>query len=399
MKDKITIIGAGPAGLFCALQLLERGYAVDLYDQMAGVGKKFLIAGNGGLNLTHSEPLDLFAKKYGKNKELFTSLLKEFSPQDLRVWCKELGVETFVGTSGRVFPEKLKAAEILSNWKKKLNSFDQFELFLDHRLVNIATDKLLTFDHTSQQVEVRSARTIFALGGASWKQTGSNGKWKELFENVGISVTSFLPMNCGFERPWSSYFLDKTNHTPLKNVSLTIDEHHVRGEMMLTPFGIEGGVVYAVSNIIRDKILSCGSASIAIDLKPDLPFDKILVKLKARKQKVSLSNFLRKVIHLDKYAISLLRELSDPKQFDQVDYLAMQIKSLKIELFAARPLAEAISTSGGVAFEGLSEDLESINIPGFYIVGEMLDFDAPTGGYLLQGCFSTAWRVVTAIDR
>ena len=395
-KEKVTIVGAGPSGLFCAYQLLKRGYAVDLYDQMSGVGKKFLIAGDGGLNITHSEDLKTFATRYGKNEEAFSSLLNDFSPQDLRSWCEELEVKTFVGTSGRVFPEKLKAAEILLNWLKVLKSYQNFNLFLKHRLLNVSNDKELTFEG---ELKVKASTVIFALGGASWEKTGSDGKWNELFENLGIEVEPFLPMNCGFEKPWSEHFISKVDRTPLKNITIKVGNQKVRGEVMLTPFGMEGGGIYALSNIIRDYILKEGKCFINLDLKPDFDNETILKKIKAKKPKDSLSNHLRKALKLDKAAIVLLRELTNRDTFEKPEYLAEQIKNLKVELFSMRPLSEAISTSGGVSFTGLTSDLEVKSIPGMYVVGEMLDWEAPTGGYLLQGCFSTAWRVVDAITK
>jgi uncharacterized flavoprotein (TIGR03862 family) len=396
MNEKVTIVGAGPSGLFCAHQLLKKGYAVDLYDQMSGAGKKFLIAGDGGLNITHSENLKRFSTRYGKDEEFFSKLLTDFSPKDLRSWCEELEVKTFVGTSGRVFPEKLKAAEILLNWLKVLKSYPGFNLFLKHRLTNVSKDKELTF---SENIKVQAHTLIFALGGASWEKTGSDGKWKEFFETLGIKVEPFLPMNCGFERPWSEHFISKVDRAPLKNITIKAGNQTVRGEVMLTPFGMEGGGIYALSNIIRDYILKEGKCFINLNLKPDLDKETILKKIKSKKPKDSLSNHLRRALKLDKAAIVLLRELSDPKRFEDFDYLTGQIKNLKVELFAMRPISEAISTSGGVSFTGLTSDLEVKEIPGMYIVGEMLDWEAPTGGYLLQGCFSTAWRVVEAITR
>jgi len=391
--SKIVIVGAGPGGLFCAYQLLKRGYEVDLFDQMSGVGKKFLIAGDGGLNLTHSEDIEIFSKRYGKDEELFKKLLNDFSPEDLRAWCKDLDVNTFVGTSGRVFPEKLKAAEILLNWLKVLKSYPGFNLYLKHKLVNVSKDKVLTFETG----EVKAETVIFALGGASWEKTGSDGLWKEFFETLGIKMKPFRPMNCGFERPWSEHFKSKVDRTPLKNILIKVKDRSVRGELMLTSFGVEGGGIYTVSNIIRDFIEDQGKCFIHLDLKPDWAKEVILEKIKAKKKKESLSNHLRKALKVDKAVIVLLRELTDPEKFEDPEYLVDQIKNLKIELFSTRPLSEAISTSGGVCFSGLTENLEVRDIPGMYIVGEMLDFEAPTGGYLLQGCFSTAWAVVESI--
>ncbi|MBT3584718.1 MAG: TIGR03862 family flavoprotein [Halobacteriovoraceae bacterium] len=395
MKEKIVIIGGGPAGLFCAYQLLIRNYSVDLYDQMSGVGKKFLVAGNGGLNLTHSEELSKFSAKYGKDQEFFKELLQEFSPQQLRDWCQEIDVPTFVGTSGRVFPEKLNAAEILLNWTKKLSSFPAYKLFLKHRLENITEERELIF---SNGLSIKPDKVIFALGGASWEKTGSDGFWAQLFSRLGVKLEPFLPMNCGFERDWSEPFKSKVNYHPLKNISIQFGEQKVRGEAMLTPFGIEGGAVYAISNQIRNTIMKKGKASIFLDLKPDLSLEEVIVKLKQQKSKDSLKNQLRKGLGLDSGSIMTIRELSAPEKLRDVEYLASQIKRLELELSAVRPLSEAISTSGGVSFSALDSHLQILDLPGYYIAGEMLDFEAPTGGYLLQGCFSSAWRIVQGID-
>ncbi len=396
-KEKITIIGGGPAGLFCAYHLLERGYAVDLYEQMSGLGKKFLVAGNGGLNLTHSEDINDFSKRYGKDEKYFADLLKGFSPQDLRLWCESIGVKTFVGSSGRIFPEKLNAAEILLNWIDKLKSYKAFRLFLKHRLINLSDEGVLTFSTEEKVFDVQGKTLIFALGGASWGKTGSDGKWKSLFEKCNIKLKPFLPMNCGFERQWSDYFVKKNDYHPLKNIVIKFNELSVRGEVMLTPFGLEGGGIYALSNHIRDEVLKQGQAEIILDLKPDWQEEFLLEKLNLKKPKESMSNHFRKSLNLDKIVLTLLKELLTPEELEENQLLAKKIKNCKIIVTNMRPISEAISTSGGVCFSELTTNLEIKQRPGIYIIGEMLDFEAPTGGYLLQGCFSTAWRVVQSI--
>jgi uncharacterized flavoprotein (TIGR03862 family) len=398
MKDKIIIVGGGPAGLFCAYKLLEQGFRVDLYDQMSGLGKKFLVAGNGGLNLTHSEELKVFGTRYGKDEKLFNSLINEFSPTDLRKFCSDLGIETFVGTSGRVFPKKLKAAEILLNWIKVLKSNENFNLFLKHRLINITSDKELSFEFENNIVQVQGKKIIFALGGASWEKTGSDGKWKKIFEKLNIKVNNFLPMNCGFEKSWSKYFQENMGHTPLKNILIKIGKHQSRGEIMITPFGIEGGGVYALSNHIRDLILEKGEAKVIIDLKPDLSEETILTKLKKKKAKDSMSNHLRKSLKFNKSIYILLRELYGAEKIDDLEFISKAIKRSEFVLTGMRPISEAISTSGGVAFSGLTQNLEVRAIADIFVIGEMLDFEAPTGGYLLQGCFSSAFRVFKYIN-
>lgn len=394
---KVVIVGAGPAGLFSAYHLLKRGCSVELYDQMSGVGKKFLVAGNGGLNLTHSEPIEDFSKKYGKNQALFKSLLKSFSPKDLQQWCIDLGVDTFVGSSGRVFPNELTAADLLHKWLHALKENSNFSLYLNYRLREITKNKVLTFEHEKKNIEIQAESLILALGGSSWKKTGSDGKWKEAIEELGIEVAEFLPMNCGFERVWSQHFIAKVAHAPLKNIQFSFGDRSIRAEIMLTPYGIEGGGVYALSNFIRDKILNTGSATVQIDLKPDYTFESVVTKILHKSPKDSLTNFLRKSFKLDKHSITLIYELSDKEKLSDPNYLVQKIKSLELELSGIRPIDEAISTSGGVKFCELSESLEVETIHDMYIIGEMLDFEAPTGGYLLQACFSTAWRVVESI--
>ncbi|MAZ49397.1 MAG: aminoacetone oxidase family FAD-binding enzyme [Halobacteriovoraceae bacterium] len=390
MAKKVIIVGGGPAGLFCAYLLLKKNYQVDLYDHSSGLAKKFLIAGNGGLNLTHSEDLKPFSQKYIGNENLFYELINEFSPSDLRGFCDDLGVETFIGTSGRVFPKKLKAGEILLKWTKILKENSNFNLYLKHSLIDMDSNKTLSFSSAAGEVKTQADTVILATGGASWKKTGSDGKWCEIIQSLGIEIEDFRAMNCGFEVSWSEHLKKRVERSHLKNIELSILGHKSRGEAMITPYGIEGGVVYALSKFIQDKIQDEGSASVNIDLKPDLSDQEIEAKLQKRKLKDSLSNHLRKSLKLDKASIALLYENS-------LNITAKNIKCLPIKLERPRPIDEAISTSGGVKFSELTKNFESKAVPGLYFAGEMLDFDAPTGGYLLQGCFSTASRVVKGL--
>lgn len=395
----IVIVGAGPAGLFCSFELLKRGFKVALYDQQSGPGKKFLVAGNGGLNLTHSEDLELFCQKYGENEELFKELVERFSPDDLRSWCDDLGVDTFVGSSGRVFPKTFKAADILKRWLSSLKSHPNFSLHLKHRLIKVDFDhKELRFKVENEIVTTKSDYIVLALGGASWKRTGSDGKWVELFEDSPVDPLPFKPMNCGFECEWSDFFKRKIDRKEIKNISLTHKKKSVRGELMITPFGIEGGAIYALSSEIRNSIENEHRAMVYLDLKPDLSLNEISSRLeRGLNAGKSLSSLLKASLKLGPVVYTLLREVLDEDELADFSILAARLKSLPIIFTAARPIDEAISTAGGISFEDLSPELELKSYQDIFMIGEMLDFEAPTGGYLLQGCFATAYQVAQAI--
>ncbi len=397
MKN-ITIIGAGPSGLFCAYELLKAGYKVDLYDKNPAAGRKFLIAGKGGLNITHSENLEELAQKYGEHEETFQSLLKDFSNTDLQNWCGELGVKTFIGSTGRIFPTKFNAAEFLIEWLKKLKSFNNFSFYPNHELVNLSPDQEVQFlIDNNQEIAINPEILILCLGGASWQKTGSNGKWKDILSSLKIEIKEFTPMNCGFKCKWSEHFLKKELRLPIKNISLSFKDMTVKGELMTTSEGIEGGAIYAISNYLRNEINKNSIALVSIDLKPDLTKEDIIKKIHLKNNKETFKNFLRKKIKLDEASYQLLLELSDSTQYTEPLYLAQNIKGLKVRFFSPCDINKAISTGGGVDFKSLNKKLESLEYKDLYFCGEMLDFEARTGGYLLQGCFSTAARVVKSI--
>jgi len=396
--QKVTIIGGGPAGLFSAYILLKKGFQVDLYDHSSGLGKKFLIAGNGGLNLTHSENIEDFASRYEEHSDFFAKLLCEFSPEDLRAWCTELGVETFVGSSGRVFPTQMKAGELLLKWIEKLKTNKNFNLFLKHSFLSLSSEKVLTFDYEGEKVTQKANLIIFALGGASWKKTGSNGQWKEAIESLGIKVKNFKPMNCGFECHWSDFFKENVDRSSLKHVSISFQNKSIKGDLMVTPYGVEGGVIYALSKSIREHLAINKKATLYLDLRPTHSHDQLVKKLTNKPRKISLSNHLRKSLNFDKKMNILLKERLEDSDFKSMDKLSHALKSIPLEVVSARPLDEAISTSGGVSFSSLTDSLESKKVKGLYFAGEMLDYDAPTGGYLLQASFSTAFRVAKSIS-
>lgn len=394
----IIIVGGGPSGLFCAYHLLKHGFQVDLYDHSSGLGKKFLVAGHGGLNLTHSENLDQFAKRYGKDEKLFSSLLDKFSPQDMRDFYSKLGVETFIGTSKRVFPTEMKSASILKKWIDELRSHENFNLYLKHSFLRISKEKMIVFDSPNGELRVQAETIIFACGGASWKKTGSDGKWKDSFHELDLNINELLPMNCGFERPWSDFFKKKIDRSFIKNIEVFYHEKKSKGEVLITPYGIEGGAIYALSNHIRDEILENGEATITIDLKPSLKKEELAAKIKNKKSGITLSKFLTKSLKLDDCIPTLLKEIYPESSLNHSDVLISHIKKFEIKLFKPRPIDEAISTSGGVCFSQLTPSLELRGNPGIYFAGEMLDFEAPTGGYLLQACFSTSWIIINDIN-
>jgi len=397
-KEKtVVIVGAGASGIFASYFLLKHGVKVQIFDSNPSLGRKLLVAGKGGLNLSHSENLELFSNKYGVNKDRFKGILKEFGAEKLKAWCDELGVETFTGSSGRIFPKSFNAAEFLLKIKEKLENNSHFKFYPKHRLMDVSYEKNLTFETANGEKKVQNDIVILALGGASWKKTGSDGKWKNIIEKLGLRVTPFLPMNCGFERKWSEYFLGKCERLPVKNIGILIEEKYLKGELMITSFGVEGGAIYAVSSEIRNSIRDRGFSEVEVDLKPKMSEKEVFLKLQERRQGESLKNLLRKKVKLEGAAYELLLELSDRDQMNDLSYLSSQIKKLKMKLSGVRPIDEAISTSGGVSFSNLDENFEATKVSGLFFAGEMLDFETVTGGYLLQACFSTSFRIVQRI--
>lgn len=386
----IHIVGAGPSGLFCSFWLLKADFKVVLFDRMPSAGRKFLIAGHSGLNLTHSENKGDFSFRYGDRKNIFQNLLDEFSPSDLVQWCRELGVETFEGTSGRVFPTKMKAAEMLKLWMDKLQESENFQFFTRHTLLSIDGKKLI-FD--AQVVEFETC--ILALGGASWSSTGSDGKWSEWVNKLGLEVEGFNAVNCGYLVEWSENIREIAAQSEvqyLKNIKLSFKDHDARGDLVLTDYGIESGPIYALSVHFKDF-----PSKVMIDLFPDKSRSELLEKLSQRPKKQSMTNFLRKSLDLTGPKLELVKAYSSKEQMSDASELSQILKSLEIELVGPRPIEEAISTGGGVRFEALTDSFESRSNPGLYFVGEMLDWQAPTGGYLLQGCFSSAYHVSNEI--
>jgi hypothetical protein len=381
------VVGGGPAGLMAAEVLARAGHRVILADAMPSVGRKFLLAGKGGLNLTHAEPLPAFTARYGAEAERFAGLLADFGPQALRDWAAGLGIETFVGTSGRVFPAAFKAAPLLRAWVRRLRELG-VQFLPRHRWQGFAEDGALRFATPDGERRIAARATILALGGASWPRLGADGGWVAILSGWGCAVTPLRPANCGFLASWSAPLAAHAG-TPLKNIALHFGERVARGEMVISADGIEGGAVYALSAPLRDAIDRDGQALALLDLKPDLDLAAITQRLAKPRGRLSLSNWLRKSVNLTPAAVAVLREGAAPGSLDHPATLAQRIKAAPLRLSGVRPLAEAISTAGGLAFAEVDEQLMLTRRPGVFAAGEMLDWEAPTGGYLLTGCFAS----------
>jgi uncharacterized flavoprotein (TIGR03862 family) len=387
----VAVIGGGPAGLIAAETLARAGVAVTVYDQMPSLGRKFLLAGRGGLNLTHSEPLPDFLKRYGDTDERLLAAITAFPPAALRAWADTLGAETFVGTSGRVFPKAMKTSPLLRTWLLRLRNLG-VTMNLRHRWEGFDDDGDLRFNAGGADISIKSDAVVLAAGGASWPTLGSDGRWADILRGQDIAVAPLQPANCGFTTSWSDVLRGFAGQ-PLKRIAVTHGERSVRGEAMVTLAGIEGGAIYALSSPIRDAINRNGAATITIDLLPDVTLAKLGERLSAPRGKQSLSNFLRKNTHLAAVAVSLLHEaaLAGGKPLSALPpaKIAALIKAVPLKLTGVQPIETAISSAGGIAFDALDEHFMLRKIPGVFIAGEMLDWDAPTGGYLLQASFAT----------
>ena len=389
----VAIIGAGPAGLMAAEVLSRMGIQVAVYDAMPSAGRKFLMAGKGGMNITHAEPLEQFLTRYANRRTELEPMLREFSPEKLRAWVLGLGIETFVGTSGRVFPTEMKAAPLLRAWLHRLREVG-VRFHMRHRWLGWTDTDKLRFAHNETEMAVAADAVILALGGGSWPQLGSNAAWLSVLQQHAIEVAPLQPANCGFEIVWSGFFRDKFAGQPLKAVRLSFNNMQAEqfsqaGELMLTEYGMEGGLIYACSAMLREEINALGSAHIALDLCPDRDLNDVIARLSKPRGKTSLSNHLRKGLNLEGAKAALLREVLTSEQMNDPEILANTIKALPIKLCATRPLAEAISSAGGVSFSACDKNLMLKNRPGVFCAGEMLDWEAPTGGYLLTACLAT----------
>ena len=389
-SSPIVVIGGGPAGLMAAEVLAQAGLSVDLYDAMPSVGRKFLLAGVGGMNITHSEAREAFLSRYREARPALQPHIEAFDAEALRAWIHSLGIDTFVGSSGRVFPTDMKAAPLLRAWLKRLKD-SGVRIHTRSRWLgwNDTGQLRIASEHGEQAVD--AAAVILALGGGSWARLGSDGAWVPLLQQRGVAIAPLRASNCGFEVDgWSTLLRDKHAGAPLKNVTLALPGQPARrGEFILTATGIEGSLVYALSAEIRGVIEREGSATVHLDLLPDRTLEQIAIALAKPRGAQSMAKHLHRQLKLDGVKAALLRELTEAATFQAPQQLAQAIKALPIRLLRTRPLDEAISSAGGVPFAELDERLMFRKLPGVFCAGEMLDWEAPTGGYLLTACFAT----------
>ncbi|WP_435038115.1 TIGR03862 family flavoprotein [Pseudomonas neuropathica] len=386
----VAIIGGGPAGLMAAEVLSQAGIRVDLYDGMPSVGRKFLLAGVGGMNITHSEAYPAFLSRYAERAPQIAPLLRGFDADALCKWIHDLGIETFIGSSGRVFPTDMKAAPLLRAWLKRLRD-SGVVIHTRHRWLGWDEHGALRIDSPEGEITVKPDATLLALGGGSWSRLGSDGAWMLPLEQKGVGLAPLQPSNCGFEvQAWSELMVSKFAGAPLKNIAIGLNDDVPRlGECVITASGIEGSLIYALSAPIREAINQHGAAVIHIDLLPGRPVDKLQAALSKPRGSRSMAKHLHSQVGIDGVKAALLRELTDAATFADPALLARAIKALPLTLVKTRPLDEAISSAGGVTFEAMDERLMLKALPGVFCAGEMLDWEAPTGGYLLTGCFAS----------
>ncbi|WP_051303475.1 TIGR03862 family flavoprotein [Comamonas composti] len=418
---EVAVIGAGPAGLMAAEQLAAMGLKVALFEAKASAGRKFLMAGKGGLNLTHSEERTAFVARYGERSAQVAAWLEAFGPEELRAWAKGLGVETFVGSSGRVFPSDMKAAPLLRSWLVRLRS-QGVAMHMHHRWQGWSEQGDLLFDSPQGRLALRARAVVLALGGGSWARLGSDAAWFSWLQQRGVEMAALAPANCGFDvglpaqageasrpahrpaRGWSTYFAQRFAGQPFKSVALSFDDGQGfgfsrKGEFVATATGVEGSLVYAVSAALRDTIGRQGQATFALDLLPQVSHERVLAELRHPRGSRSLASHLKSRLGLDGIKAGVLHEMLDKSAMQDSLQLAAAIKALPITVVAPRPMDEAISTAGGVRLEALDAQGMCKALPGVFCAGEMLDWEAPTGGYLLTACFANAVHVARGVGR
>jgi uncharacterized flavoprotein (TIGR03862 family) len=392
-RPRIAVIGGGPAGLMAAEVLSENGAHVDLYDAMPSVGRKFLLAGKGGMNLTHTEAQQAFVARYGKRAAQIAPMLQQFDPDALRAWCSALGIDTFVGSSGRVFPTDMKAAPLLRAWLKRLRDAG-VQFHMRHRWLGWNDTGALQFTTPDGALTAQADAVVLALGGGSWARLGSDGAWLPLLRARGVDVAPLQPANCGFDVAWSAHFRERFAGQPLKSVVAScIDsdgiEHKRQGEFVVTDSGVEGSLIYALSAFLRDRIVANGSAELTLDLAPGKSLERVIDEIAHPRGSRSMASHLQSKVGIVGVKAGLLREAVAKSDYDNPEALGAAIKALRITLIAPRPIDEAISSAGGVKFEATDSNLMMATLPGVFCSGEMLDWEAPTGGYLLTACFAS----------
>lgn len=401
LTPSVVVIGGGPAGLMVAEVLSQAGVAVDLYDAMPSVGRKFLLAGKGGMNLTHAEPSETFMTRYGTQQSTLQTVLTAFDADALRAWCSSLGIATFVGSSGRVFPLDMKAAPLLRAWLHRLRA-SGVRFHMRHAWTGWDETGALIFTHPGGIAAVRPVASVLALGGASWARLGSNGAWVPWLRKQGIAVADLQPANCGFDAARSPFFKEKFAGHPVKPVALNhgdIAGSGRLGEFLITEHGVEGSLIYAHAAALRDRITEHGSVTVTLDLAPMKSPEKLLAEIGHPRGSRSLASHLQSRAGLVGVKAGLLRELLSKDALSDPVRLAAAVKALPLTLIAARPIDEAISSAGGVRFDALDADLMVAAMPGLFCAGEMLDWEAPTGGYLMNGCMATARRAAQGVLR
>jgi len=406
-EQSVAIVGGGPAGLMAAEVLSQHGVQVHLYDAMPSVGRKFLLAGRGGLNLTHSEPFDRFVERFGERRMQIEPLLRRFGPDALCEWAHGLGIETFVGTSGRVFPKDMKAAPLLRAWLHRLREAG-VQFHMRHRWIGwedaSTSSGTLHFRAPGGDVVVSHDAIVLALGGASWARLGSDGAWVPWLSSRGIDMAPLAPANCGFDLAWTPYFAERFAGTPFKSVAIAFTDTKGRrfarkGEFVATATGIEGSLIYAASALLRDEIEAHGSATLTLDLLPDRTSEQVRAAVFHPRGSRSVASHLKSRLALDGIKAAVLHEVLTKDEMHSPERLAETIKAVPLRLIAPRPIDEAISTAGGVRFEALDGDLMSLALPDVFIAGEMLDWEAPTGGYLLTACMASGVAAAEGVLR
>jgi len=389
----VVVVGGGPAGLMAAETMAAAGVQVDLYDAMPSVGRKFLLAGKGGMNLTHAEPAAAFRSRYGARADSIAPLLDNFGPDALRNWVHGLGIETFVGSSQRVFPTDMKAAPLLRAWLKRLRDHG-VRFHMRHRWLGWDAQQQLRFATPEGEHTVAADAVVLALGGGSWARLGSDGMWQQVLQARGVACAPLQAANCGFEIAWTEHFRERFAGQPVKAVIASCHDEQGQwrqrqGEFVIAETGVEGSLVYALSAVLRDQITRTGSATLMLDLAPDRSAERVLAEVTHPRGSRSLSSHLQSKAGIAGVKAGLLREVLDKNTFNDTTALAAAIKALPLRLTATRPIDEAISSAGGVCFEALDARLMVQALPGVFCAGEMLDWEAPTGGYLLTACFAS----------